>query len=315
MKYKKILFFLIIIFFILIIHDSCSAYVVQEGGVDKFYLEGLPFSESYYRTVFLYKESTKTCMVIGCRNNSKLAYDNITKTLYHFDSSGLADIGLKIYFCTIEVSNGKYTGDAWGELSVTGVGYSSYNFTDIEDYVLISNNTYIYPGTEDGVIKSLPDIEGFSWKSPFLITKYESGDYDCKIIIPETVLKDLTFYNVGNNNILYCVENADGTKVLNYNLWGYTYSTDTWTFIETVTISKNYSPFSTNGVMYASLGNLSDYFLFSTYDVFNSNTNEKVIDKTNILFNSLYSYNSFPYILNGSEDLAKGDEDIIIMPR
>lgn len=314
MKYKKLLFFLIIIFFILIIHDSCSAYVLQEGGVDKFYLEGLPFSESYYRTVFLYKESTKTCMVIGCRNNSKLAYDNITKTLYHFDSSGLADIGLKVYFCTIDVINGKYIGDAWGELSTTGVGYSSYNFTDIEDYVLISNNTYIYPGTEDGVIKSLPDIEGFSWKSPFLITKYEPGDYDCKIIIPQTVSKDLTFYNAGGNAMLSVKENADGTTVSQYNLWGYTYSTDTWSFMETYDLSKLSMP-ANWGVKYADLGKISEYFLFSTYDVFNSNTNEKVIDKTNILFNSLYSYNSFPYILNGAEDLAKGDEDIIIMPR
>lgn len=305
MKYRKILLFILILFFILIIHNNCNAVVIEEGGIPKYYLQDLPFSEETYDTVYLYNSSNNSIVVFGVLKGSYLGFDVPNKTFYHMYSDGTSNPLMQLYICTLDDSTGKYVGSTWNNQWIfPDGGASSVVFTDYLNYRYVGGTTKLYPCRNGKIIKSLPN--NISWDFPMVISS-NSSNYDCVIFIPELINNSLSFKNPGGNaHLIYCYDSFNN-KNLKFYSYGYYSSSDSWSELDMVTTGPWGSPC-------AHIGRNS--VLFSSLDIIRDDNNVVIIANTNNLFNCLSenNYNVFPSILNSVEDLAKGNDDIVIMP-
>lgn len=312
MKYRKILLFILILFFILIIHNNCNAVVVDEGGIGKYYLQDLPFSEESYDTVYLYNSSNNSIVVFGVLKGSYLGFDVPNKTFYHMYSDGTSNPLMQLYICTLDVNTSKFIGGTWNSQWVfPDGGASSVVFSDYLNYKYVGGTTKLYPCIKGKIIKSLP-INSISWDSPIVITAYNSSNYDCVIYIPEFINNSLSFKNPGgNNHLIYCYDSFNN-KNLKFYCYGYYSLSDSWTELDMVTTGPWGSPCARIG---EKLG-CSSSVLFSCLDIIRDDNNVVIIANTNNLFNCLSenNYSTFPNILNSAEDLSKGNDDIVIMP-
>lgn len=305
MKYRKILLFILILFFILIIHNNCNAVVIEEGGIPKYYLQDLPFSEETYDIVYLYNSSNNSIVVFGVLKGSYLGFDVPNKTFYHMYSDGTSNPLMQLYICTLDDSTGKYVGSTWNnQWNFPDGGASSVVFSDYLNYRYVGGTTKLYPCRNGKIIKSLPN--NISWDFPMVISS-NSSNYDCVIFIPELINNSLSFKNPGGNaHLMYCYDSFNN-KNLKFYSYGYYSSSDSWSDLDMVTTGPWGSPC-------ADIGRNS--VLFSSLDIIRDDNNVVIIANTNNLFNCLSenNYNVFPSILNSVEDLAKGNDDIVIMP-
>lgn len=314
MKLKKLLLFVLLFLALLLLSSNVNAFVLDENGIGKYYLEDLPIDEEYYDTVFLYNSSNNTMTLFGVWNGCYLGFDRTSSTFYHLNSDNTYNLNLKVYVCALDSSTDKLIGGTWEDnYSSSDSGLSMVVISDYQNYEYVGGTGCIYPSSGANIIKSLPIVGNISWDSPMVITTYNSGDYDCKIYIPEYFVEDLVFKNPGSNaHLVYCRDPIDNTG-LDLYCYGYSSSTDTWTQLDTVTKET-----WTNKIcaqISASSSTVSDYVLFSSCDICNDSTSSVSVSNTNNLFSSLYMYKVFPYILNSEEDLAKGNDDVIVMPR
>ena len=305
MKYKKILLFILILFFILILHNNCNAIVIDEGGIGKYYLQDLPFSEETYNTVYLYNSSNNSVVVFGVLKGSYLGFDVSNKTFYHMYADGSSNPLMQLYICTLDNSTGKFVGGTWNSQWVfPDGGASSVIFNDYLNYQYIGGTTKLFPCAGGKIIKSLPN--NISWDFPMVISS-NTSNYDCVIFIPELINNSLSFKNPGGNaHLMYCYDSFNN-KNLKFYSYGYYSSSDSWSELDMVTTGPWGSPC-------ADIGRNS--VLFSSLDIIRDDNNVVIIPNTNNLFNCLSenNYNTFPSILNSPEDLAKGNDDIVIMP-
>lgn len=311
MKYKKILLFILILFFILILHNNCNAIVIDEGGIGKYYLQDLPFSEETYNTVYLYNSTNNSVVVFGVLKGSYLGFDASNKTFYHMYADGSSNPLMELYICTLDDSTGKYVGGTWNSQWVfPDGGASSVVFSDYLNYEYIGGTTKLFPCSEGKIIKSLPN--NISWDSPIVITSYNTSNYDCVIFIPELINNSLSFKNPGGNNHLLICDDSFNHKALKFYSYGYYSSSDSWSELDMVTTGPWGSPCAPIGG-YAGCPNS---VLYTSLDIIRDDNNVVIIPNTNNLFNCLSenNYNTFPSILNSAEDLAKGNDDIVIMP-
>lgn len=314
MKFKKILLFILIFFFCLFIKNNVDAYVLKEGGVSKFYLEDLPFSEESYKTAFLYNETSNSIMLLGCFNSSSIGYDYTTKMFYHSSNiDNSPDTLFKVYYCNIDVLDNKYIGGNWQGVSSSDSGYATYYLSNPEEYKYIGGTTSIYPSSEYNLLKFLPDIEGFTWNSEFIICKSSDENYIAKLIYPSLFNSSYDFYAWGTNasspNISSLVYGPStdlwGSKT-SMDIYGYNVSSNKWEYLSS-------SDYYNTGVGNC---NIRTNLLYLPQNInYSGDMSSVAYSKNTSIFSSLFEYNNFPYILNSQEDLAKGEEDIIIMPR
>ena len=311
MKYRKILLFILILFFILLIHNNCNAIVVEEGGIGKYYLQDLPFSEETYDTVYLYNSLNNSVVVFGVLKGSYLGFDASNKTFYHVYADGSSNPLMQLYICTLDDSTGKYVGGTWNnQWNFPDGGASSVVFSDYLNYKYIGGTTKLFPCVEGKIIKSLPN--NISWDTLMIITAYNSSNYDCVIYIPELNNNSLSFKTPGGNNHLLCCYDSFNNKFLKFYSYGYYSSSDSWSDLDMVTTGPWGSPCAQIGE-YAGCPNS---VLFSSLDIIRDDNNFVIFANTNNFFDCLSenNYSTFPNILNSAEDLAKGNDDIVIMP-
>lgn len=305
MKYRKILLFILILFFILILHNKCNAIVIEEGGIPKYYLQDLPFSVETYDTVYLYNSTNNSIVVFGVLKGSYLGFDVSNKTFYHMYADGTTNPLMQLYICTLDDSTGKYVGSTWNnQWNFPDSGASSVIFTDYLNYRYVGGTTKLHPCRNGKIIKSLPN--NTSWDFPMVISS-NTSNYDCVIFIPELINNSLSFKNPGGNaHLIYCYDSFNN-KNLKFYSYGYHSSSDSWTELDMVTTGPWGSPCADIG---------RDSVLFTSLDIIRDDNNVVIVPNTNNLFNCLSenNYSTFPSILNSPEDLAKGNDDIVIMP-
>lgn len=308
MKLKKISLFILIFLAFLFISNNVNGYVVSECGVDKYYLNDLPFSEENYKTVFLLDEINNTIMLLGCFNGSSIGYDNTTGFLYHSNNSdNTANNLFKVYFCSLELVNDKYVGGTWQGVSSSDSGYSMYSLSNPENYRYIGGTTAIFPSCEFNIIQSLPDIEGLTWQSDFLISKIPNNDtYIANLFVPEITYSNAKFRIENSNNPHLFRYSTSSSTNSNIQIYSYNITTGKWEYSST-----------TNRVNSVNQGcDIRYNIVFSNVDIYTSYDSEDIAHpKLTLFFNSIYAYSTFPYILNSAEDLALGNDDIVIMPR
>lgn len=299
MKVKKILLFIILFFFCLVIKNNVNAYVVNEGGQGKYYLKDLPFEdseESPAKSVFLLNSSVNEVYCIEVENYYKLGYDRLTKRLYKFDPTDYSTKTIFYYVCSLTVQDSLYIGGEWGYKSA-----NNYLAIDNEKYTYIGGTTCFYPcvNISSGVFLIDNLIDGLSWNDDFALVK-GTNEERIMLVVP-TVQHKNSYFSKSGAYFKYFDSNNPSEAI---TLDAYYYDTSDFSFkFYKSNILSNFWPVQA----------CYDYIFYCNKDILYNG--DVLIKNTKNLFKGLYSYNHFPYILNGQEDLAKGEEDIIIMPR
>ena len=302
MKFKKILLFILIFFFCLLIKTNVNAFIVSDSGTEKFYLPDLPTDIDYYNHVIVFNNSINQVILFSFPKSDTLGYDKLTKRFTLFDDNKVirpnseSDF-LSIHGCQLTLSNDKYIGTGWKPYSHVSPSVTLSNF-DNNNFINIYGD--LYPCCGDVLIDSL--IEGISWNDDFVLLK--SGNEErILLVVPSVSYKNYCFTNY-SVYFSYC----PSYKLENYiSLNSYYYDTTDLCF-------KFYKSSNTDSNFWPVQG-LSQNILYCNKDILKNTDGSILYNNTKNLFNCLISYSSFPYILNGAEDLAKGEEDLIIMPR
>lgn len=300
MKFKKILLFILIFLFFLIIQTNVNAYVLTEGGVEKYYLQDLPFDDSgdSHTSVFFHNtnNSTVVCIVVpnycvlgGVRSTSSSSSNSFS--FYLFDKSDNSKVAITTYLCTLTEDDDVYIGGEWSSTI-----YDS-NYT-VDSYAYLTNiggTGKVYPANSKSVVRSLPE-DSLGWGDDFLIyyDPYSSSKIYCAV--PQAFDKDYIFAEKTSSSpyLYYCSKDLSST--INFKIYEYDYNNDTWS------LYKSNSSYVYGVVFY------------SVKNCYNSSLSVELPTKENI-FKNLYLYKVYPYIMNSQDDLAKGEADIIIMPR
>lgn len=294
MKFKKILLCVLLFFFCLLIKNNVNAYVVNEGGQGKYYLQDLEFDDSgeLYTSIFFYSSNSNIVVCFQIQNYNTLAYDRIDNKFYLFDNSDGTKKGITYYKCSVSVQDGLLVGGNWLQSYGNTVSLSGYKY--------IGGTGKVYPSHSNQYpITTLP--EGVSWGDD-LIMYYSKWNNILYLAYP-TQFKNGVF--VGDQAKYY--GSIDSTDSISFSLYKYDNSTKVWTF--------DFNSSVTNGGTVTGNSSLGKYF-YNTKDILKDEDRSVVaLSSTKDYFKGLYEYRNFPYILNGQEDLAKGEEDIIIMPR
>lgn len=287
MKLKKILLFILIFFFCLVIKNNVNAYVVNEGGQGKYYLEDLPFDDSgeTYTSVFFYNGSDASVLCVQVPNDRSL----IICDCKYFNAMDLTGgVTYSYYKCSVTLQDGLLVGGKWSSFSDTRLNMSDYKY--------IGGTGKVYP-FYNGSVLSLPD--NVSWSDDFFLT-YDTVD------------------DVKTNFLYYPIQSKDGVFTDSSGSIGYYSSIDS-----SVEVSMNvykYDKTSSSWVYYSTVKRTDNYYIghvfYNSKDILD-NSNRSNVSKLSSerYFKCLYEYSVFPYILNGQEDLSKGGEDVIIMPR
>lgn len=312
MKLKKLLLFILIFFFCLVIKNNVNAYVVNEGGQGKYYLKDLPFSEEEYDTVFIYSSNANKICCFGIEKSFSLGFDASTKCFYKFDSFNNVYDFIHVYTCSLENVDGLLVGSEWNFVSVASG--NPVRLANNNDYKYIGGSVPIYICSSTYIIKNLPNIQGLTWNSQlFIINVSNQGDYVAKLIRPSVPDNDYFFtaMDVLNPHCIRYTNSFDYTGA-NVDVYGYNITTNSWDYLKTVSTNGRYGCLHTQNEG----GDIRNNLLYLPVDIYKYSADKEILhSKNNYIFSGLFSYNSFPYILNGQEDLAKGEEDIIIMPR
>lgn len=289
MKFKKLLLFVLLFFFCLILKNNVNAYVVNEGGQGKYYLQDLPFDDSgeTFTSVFFLDYYGVSVYCYQVPNYVTFAYDRIGKTFYPYDNTDGSISTILCYTCGIEEQDGLLIGGNWS---------STNHFKYSKEPTYIGGTGRLYPSYSNKYpITTLPD--GVSWGDDFLM--YYQSNYGTVSLYYPTQFKNGVFAQTYNQSRYY--NDINSTTTILYSVYKYDFSNSSWTYVGT----NDNTPY----------GNTSCYF-YNTKDILDNNDRSVVsLSSTKDYFKSLYEYRNFPYILNGQEDLAKGEEDIIIMPR
>ena len=257
MRIKKILLFILIFFFCLFLKNNVNAYVINEGGLGKFYLQELPFDdseESVYKSVFLFNSETKVIYCIRVENFCSLGYDRVAKRLYSYNSiDNSTSANIYYYICSLDLMNGLYIGSDWKIQSSSS--YLSIN----TKFEYIGGTTALYPCYKNNcIITSLPDI-GIDWSSNFVI-----GYNNNKIILQSYESQSNLFYYDGENKIHARIDNSSGAYSPYYIYYKDFSSTD-WTF-----------EYRIPGESYSGTTCGSGCFLYLCGDVYTSTTNTDI---------------------------------------
>ncbi len=290
MKLKKFLLFILVFIFLLFLSSDVKGYVLSEGGINKYYLEDLPFDDSVYKSVFLLDSTNNIIYLLQSEGDSyNFCYESRTDRIYLFDNNRNR-VGFNYYTCTLDSLNGVYVGSSWG------ANYTSNWKTIDKNYVFIGGTGLIYPGlssTSNHLVTSLPT--GINWGDNFLI----GIDGGSLYLFAFNKLDDYVLTCNTSNNYVYYRPSYDSSDYLSFSSYTYDYDNSVWT------LGNNIS--STKPCVYSLL-------IYYNQDILNSSDGSVLFESPSNIFKGLYEYNSFPYILNSAEDLAKGNDDIIIMP-
>ena len=291
MKIKKLLLFILLFLTFLFLSSNVSAYVVSEGGLGKYYLQDLPFEdneESVYKSVFLFNSTTNEIICIRVENTCFLGFSRINNRIYEFDDYSTTS---KIFYykCSVDLSNGLYVGTEWSYYSGDYISVNS-------NYTYIGGTTHLYPCYNNNfIITNLPD-NGMNWSSNFAIG------------VTSDNVPILQFFSSSNNIVYVDSSNRINSFLDAYN--GTFVPYDVYRFVDNNWVYKG--TLSNPNSVYTD-SKISNFIYFNK-DVYDS-VGSLLYSNTNQFFRGLFEYNIFPYILNSQEDLAKGNEDIIIMPR
>ncbi len=325
MKFKKILLFMILFLFILLLSNNVKGFVLNDGGVEKYYLPDLPLSDDNLENIFLFNNSTNEMLLLVFPKTYYLGYDRFNNifVLYNGDGSqvadGFSDL-LSFYYCNMDYSGLNLVGTKW-------VGYMKPNTHGIpanflySDYTFVYGTTNLYPCFKDvGIITSLPD--GFTWSDNFIIhaTSRYISEANIYFVCSNPLDNNLNWFfkYSGRGSTIFYADTYSDTK---YSLVAFKYNflDSSWVLDNSVISDGN--SLDTPSAKFIDAGwNYNDGIKFtifySNFDLLD-NENNIAMNNTNSLFKNLRDdfYNNFPYILNGAEDLAEGNDDIVIMPR
>lgn len=291
MKIKRILLFILIFFLCLFIKNNVNAYVINEGGIGKFYLQDLPFDDSGaeggYKSVFLLNDNLNEIYCIKVENYNYIGFSLYNNYLVKFDNDNKF-YTFSYYKCNYEIIDNLYVGDDWLSLS------ADKTLSIDSSFEYIGGTTALYPcfyynNLNKMSYSTLPD--GINWGDNFYISTTNNGGTSYLFYPSQT---DNIVPVLNNKTFTFKLNSYNGSAI-NFDL--YTYTNKSWSYSGVV---------SSFDIM---------NFVYMSQNIYNSSNGNLVYSDTNQFFKGLYEYNNFPYILNSQEDLAKGEEDIIIMPR
>lgn len=293
MKLKKLLLFILIFFFCLVIKNNVNAYVVNEGGQGKYYLQDLPFDDSgeTFTSVFFTDYNGVSVYCYQIPNYTNFGYDKLNKTFYCFDKADNSTATILCYSCGIEELDGLLVGGEWT---------STDHFKYAKEPSYIGGTGKVYPcvtiNSGTYLINNL--IDGLSWNDDFALVK-GTNEERIMLVVPSVRFKSGYFIRSAAYFQYYSIDSSSAISLNSYYLDTSDY---TFKFYKSNTLS-NFWPVQA----------CTDYIFYCNKDILYNG--EIYRESTKNSFKSLYEYKNFPYFLNGQEDLAKGEEDIIIMPR
>lgn len=286
MKIKKIFLFILLFLAFLFISNNVNAYVINEGGVGKYYLPDLPFDDSgeVYTSVLFHDETNGAIICVEIPNAYSLGYDTYRNTLKLI--CDIDDVSREIFYytCSVTQTEGLYIAETWSSQSAETLNLSSFK--------CIGGTGFVYPYNSSSNIlyKTLP--EGVNWGDDFWIL-------DTRCCVPEIQYKNGAYVMMNSAKFKY-YPSLENTNAVTYSVYNYDTTTKTWVYSTKTTEISNF-------IHYACLYRIKDVYSTDRSSIYGYGTDR--------YFWLLYGYKVFPYILNSQEDLAKGEEDIIIMPR
>lgn len=309
MKLKKIILFILIFLFFLLLSSNVSAFVVSDSGVEKYYLPDLPnFSESNNYIMF-FNESKSQVTLFSFPKTDYLGYDRINNrfTLFNSDKNirPNEEVSMfEIYYCNVTLNVDKYIcGGNWNKYSYvsTSVTLATIDYTNFK---FIYGTTNIYPCYNDMLVTTLPF--GHKWDEDLIIGYDISDAKNLVCIIPETQFNNYVWSQVDNNNN-YCKyrENYNSSDFITLNCYEYNFNSNEWDLGSSGNATNCWP---TTFLSY-------NEFIYFNKDILKYKDGSIIYKGMKDFFCGFYTYSTFPYILNSAEDLSKGEEDIIIMPR
>ena len=310
MKIKKLLLIILLFFFCLLISNNVNAFVVSEGGIENFYLPDLPNNSD--NNVMFFNEDSLNVTLFSFPENYYLGYDRINNrfTLFNSDKEicPVEEISVfNIYYANVTLSDGKYIcGGNWNNYSYTSTSVSLANI-DYTKLKFIYGTSNIYPCYNDILVLNLPF--GKEWSDDLIIAYDYNGGKKIFAIIPDNQIDSYVWskFNANNNYASYR-DFYNSTNSVSLSAYEYNSDIDEWEYYT----PKNSPSYSTN--FYPVMLTYNEFIYFNK-DILNCSDGSILYEGMKDLFCGFYTYSSFPYILNSQEDLAKGEEDIIIMPR
>lgn len=308
MKFKKILLFILIFLFFLLLSSNVNAFVVSDSGVEKYYLPDLPSSVSdSYNKVFIFNNDTNEVVLFAFSNNDKLGYDRLSNLfcLFNIDKKlrpNNESDALLVFSCQLTLSNDKYIGTNWNKYSHTSCSVNLYNFNN-NNFTTISG--ILYPCYKEILIDNL--FTDVNWEEDIIIAGKNTNDI--LLFIPQIKYNDYVFSRMDdfseNNDYYFYRPFYNSENFIKYLVYKYNIETFSFEYYTTCD-STNCYPLSMRA---------KENFIYFSKDLLSISDGSVLYKNTNNIFSSFFNYNSFPYILNGAEDLAKGNDDIVIMPR
>ena len=306
MKYRKILLFILILFFVLLIHNNCNAVVIEEGGIGKYYLADFPESNNEFYDSIVFLKNDNTVLLIQFYNNYYLGYDRVNNLFSFYSKNDKSictnkdDSFMKVYGGTLIQSNDKFICSGWQEYLFSSASFIISNFK-YTDYSFLWGTTNIYPCYKNYIFN---DLNGFAdWDEDIIIA---GNNNNIALFVPteQNINYVYSYMDSSNNYAVYRTSVGGSSIKLNY----YKYNTNTLSFeFDSVKDRTNCYPIS---------GFRNNTFFYMNKDYLNNDTGDLIMKNTKNIFSCLVNtdYNSFPQILNSSEDLSKGNDDIVIMP-
>lgn len=258
-----------------------------------------------------YSEEKRQVLLFDFYTDHILGYDRINNcfTLFNSDntqSSSEEVNSICIYTCNVELVDGKYiSGGNWGNYSIANTSFTLTDFS-YSNLKFIYGNTNIYPCYNDIIVTKLP--VGRTWSDNIIIAYDKDSNEKVYCFIPEIYDSNYVWSNYDYiNNFLCYRETYDKSVEESVVLSGYVfnYLTNEWEFVKTGTSTS----------MYPLVQIKYDELIFFHSDIFKCTDGSIIYKGMGNFFSGFWIYNSFPYILNSVEDLAKGDDDVVVMPR
>lgn len=310
MKYKKILLFILILFFILILHNNCNAIVIEEGGIPKYYLADFPESNTEFYDSIVFLKDNNTVLLIQFYNNYYIGYDRANNLFRFYKKSDKSvctnkeECWVKVFTGALTQKDDKFICSGWTEYSFSNAYMIPADFTNCKNYSFLYGTTKIYPCFRDYIIN---DLNGFAnWSDDIVITSNNNGNIG--LFVPQEQHSNYvySYFNSLNTGFAYYRPSIGSSEFVNLNYYQYNINTLTFDFVGVFERTSAYPHAS-----YYSSG-----FLYINKNFYNNDTGEILVDGSKSFFSCLFenNYNIFPSILNSAEDLAKGNDDIVIMP-
>lgn len=310
MKYKKILLFILILFFILILHNNCNAIVIEEGGIPKYYLADFPESNSEFYDSIVFLKDNNTVLLIQFYNNYYIGYDRPNNLFRFYKKSDKSvctnkeECWAKVFTGALTQKDDKFICSGWTEYSFSNAYMIPADFINCKNYSFLYGTTKIYPCFRDYIIN---DLNGFAnWSDDIVITSNDNGNIG--LFVPQEQHSNYvySYFNSLNPGLAYYRPSIGSSEFVNLNYYQYNTNTLTFDFVGVFERTSAYPHAS-----YYSPG-----FLYINKNFYNNDTGEVLVYGSKSFFSCLSenNYNIFPSILNSAEDLAKGNDDIVIMP-